>query len=337
MSRHFRTAIVCTALAVLFISAAAGTRAVSREASFVLEKTIPLKGAPGTLDHLVIDAGRQRLLVANKANDTLDIVDLKGGTLLKQVAGQQGVQGVAYSADLDRVFVGLGSGGFCNVFDGNDYKLVKTVKFQDDADNVRYIPRTQTVYVVHAESALGVIDAKSYQVRADVKLPAAAEGMQAETHRPRLYLATPQPPQIIVLDTDKNEVVGRYPVRGGGKPYSLAMDEAGKRLFVGCRKPAAVIALDCDSGKEVASVPIPNGVDDLVFDGTRKRLYASCGEGFLAVLRQNGGGYELLEKIPTVKDAKTCCFAEAEGRLYLAVPRQPGKEGPEIHVYRARP
>src|SRR5262249_10743466 len=161
---------------------------------------------------------------------------------------------------------------FCNVFDGRDYKLLKTIKFKDDADNVRYLARTHTVYVAHAESALGVIDANSFDVRADIKLPAGAEGLQAESQRPRIYVATPQPSQVVVIDTNKNEVVGRYPVKAG-KAFALAMDESGRRLFVACRQKPALVVLDCDSGKEVASVTIPNGVDDVVYDAARKRIY----------------------------------------------------------------
>src|SRR5437763_10309601 len=87
-------------------------------AELELVQTIPLKGKPGNLDHLALDSKRDRLLIANKANDTLDVVDLKSGTLLKQVPNQTGVQGIAYAADLDRVYAGLASNGLCNVLDG---------------------------------------------------------------------------------------------------------------------------------------------------------------------------------------------------------------------------
>jgi hypothetical protein len=67
--------------------------------------------------------------------------------------------------------------------------------------------------VAHAENALGVIDAKTYALKADIKLPAAAEGFQMETKRPRIYLNTPSPSQVVVIDTEKNEVVKTYPRR----------------------------------------------------------------------------------------------------------------------------
>jgi DNA-binding beta-propeller fold protein YncE len=305
--------------------------------SLELTKTIVLKGKGGKLDHLALDAKRERLFLANTANGTMDVVNLKDGTLHTQLKGQTGIQGIAYAADLDRVFVGLGGGGLCNVFSGDEYKLLKTIKFSGDADNTRYDPATHLTFVAHDEKLLGVIDAKSYAVSPDIKLPGTGEGFQIETGRPRLYLNVPSPSQVVVIDTGKKEVIANYPVKLASGAHPLALDEANKRIFIGCRTEPMVVVLDSDTGKEITSVPIPKDVDDLYYDAKRKKLYASCGEGFLVVIRQvNADKYELAEKIPTVKQAKTSLFSEATSKLYLAVPKQEGKEGPEIHVYNVK-
>jgi DNA-binding beta-propeller fold protein YncE len=306
-------------------------------AELELVQTIVLKGKPGNLDHLALDAKRKRLFLANKANNTLDVIDLEAGKLLEQKPNQTAIQGVAYAPEVDRVFVGLGSNGLCNVFDGESYKVLKTIKFKDDADNVRYNPRTGLVYVAHAEKALGVIDAKSFALKADIKLPASAEAFQLETKRPLLHLVNPAPSQVVVIDTEKNEVVKTYPLKLAGNGHPLALDEDSHRVYVGCRKEPMIVIVDTESGKEIAGVPIPGGVDDLHLDLKRKRLYASCGEGFLVVFEQKDADHlEVVEKIATVKDARTCLYVPDTKRLYLAVPRQEGKEGPEIRVYEAK-
>jgi DNA-binding beta-propeller fold protein YncE len=306
-------------------------------AELELVQTIPLKGKPGGLDHLALDGKRDRLLVANKANNTLDVVDLKAGKLLKQVPNQTGVQGVAYAADLDRVYVGLGTNGLCNILDGDSYKAVKTIKFADDCDNVRYNPKTQLVYVAHAESSLGVINAKTNALKADIKLPGGAEAFVIEANRPRLYVNIPSPCQVAVIDIEKNEVIANYPVKTAGNTHPLALDEANHRLYIGARKEPKVVILDTESGKEVDSVAIPEGVDDLFLDSGRKRIYVSCGEGFIAVLKVTDADHiEVMEKIPTAKGAKTSFYVPETGRLYLAVPRQEGKDGPEVRVYQAK-
>ena len=108
---------------------------------------------------------------------------------------------------------------------------------------------------------------------------------------------TPSPSQVHVIDTTKNAVAASYPLKKAAANYTLALDEANHRVFVGCRKPAMVVVLDSETGKELAGVPIPTDTDDLFFDGKRKRLYAACGEGYLAVIRQiDADRYELQDR-----------------------------------------
>ncbi len=312
-----------------------GTIPAADAPSLELVQTIPLKGKAGKLDHLALDAKRERLLLANKVNGTLDVVDLKAGKLLKQVIGQTGIQGVAYAADLDRVFVGLGSGGLCNVFEGGDYKPVKTIKFNDDADNVRYDAVRKQVYVAHAEKALGVVDAKTFAVKTDLKLPGPAEGFQVAAGKPLLYMVITTPAEVAVIDVDKLEITVAHPLKLAAGGHPLALDDTNKRVFIGCRKAPKMVVMDSDSGKEITAIDIPGEVDDIYYDAKRKQLYASCGEGYLAIIKQKDADtYEVVKKIETAKGAKTSLFDPETNRIFLAVPRQPGQAAPEIRVYK---
>jgi DNA-binding beta-propeller fold protein YncE len=146
---------------------------------------------------------------------------------------------------------------------------------------------------------------------------------------------------VVVIDTDKDEVIGRFPVAPAGVNAAVAVDEPNHRLFVGCRKDPSLVIMDSDTGKIVASVPIPGDVDNLSFDSRLGRIYASCGEGAIAVIRQiDSDRYESLATIPTVEGARTSVFNADDAHLYLAVPRRadrPGQENPLVWVYRARP
>ena len=85
------------------------------------------------------------------------MVDLKAGTLMKQIPDQIKVSGVAYAGDLDMIFVGNG-GGVCNGIDGKDYKTVFSTK-AEKADNVYYHSGNKLVYVAHGET-VSVLDAR---------------------------------------------------------------------------------------------------------------------------------------------------------------------------------
>ncbi len=206
-----------------------------------------------------------------------------------------------------------------------------------DADNVRYNPDTGLVYVGHGEKTLTVFDAKTYEVKATVKLPGQPEGFQLDPARSRAYVNTVRPSAVAVIDLGKHEMVAKYVPAAASDSYPMALDRETQRIFVGCRKPAVVLALDATTGKELWTVEIPADIDDLFHDAKRKRLYASCGEGVLAVLEEKGGRFEVVERVPTAKLARTCLFDPESGRLFLGVPRQAGNPGPEIRVYQARP
>jgi DNA-binding beta-propeller fold protein YncE len=334
-SRRIGQGIPAVIVALLFALQEAVAAAAEGPATLELVQKIALGGPAGRLDHLALDTKNARLFVANLSNKSLDVVDLRAGKLVKQVTGQNKIQGIAYDPDLDRIFVGNGGDGVCNALDGRSYELLHTIKLPA-ANNVRYDRRTRQVYVGHAENSLTAFDAKTFKVRATIKLPAPPKAFQLDPTRPRLYVNTTPPSQLVEIDTDKNEVVARHPLTASN--FALALDSEGRRFFVGCREKPMIVVLDANTGKKVAEVEVPRDIDDLFFDAKRKRLYATCGEGFLVVVREKSGdGYEAIDKVPTAKVARTSFFDPDTGRLYVGMPGQEGGEGPHVRVYQAKP
>jgi DNA-binding beta-propeller fold protein YncE len=293
---------------------------------------IALKGKAGTLDHLSADWKNSRLFVANETNDTLEVVDVINDKLLKQVSAQKKIHGIAYAADLDRIFAGNGE-GVCNAIDGKDYSLLKSIPVPR-ANSVRYDPRTQHVFV-GAGKELVVIDAKTLERVTAVKLPASAHGFQVATKRPRVFVATGAPCGVTIVDTNKNDIAAVYALEKDKGIGPVALDEPNSRIFVGLRGGGPRFAvLDLESGKEIAGMPIPEGCDDMSFDAESKRIYISCSSGSVAVIRQvDRDNYESVANVPTTRGAKTSAYDPTTRRLYVVVPRQAGKEGPEVWVY----
>ena len=297
-----------------------------------LVQTIPLAGKPGRFDHLALDTTRDRLLVANLSNDSLDVVDLTAGKLTKQITGQKKAQGVAFAPALDRIYQGNGTAGVCNVFDGTTFETLHTLKLPD-ADNVRFDPASGLVYVGHGDKALTAFDATTYTVKATIPLPGPPESFQIDAGRKRLYVNCLRPATVAVIDLATHAVVARWPLTLADANYPLALDVKGRRLFVGCRKKPMVVVLDAATGKELAGVDIPGDTDDLFYDPALKRLYVSCGEGFVDVIeRHEADHYQLRERIPTRSGARTSFFSAELNEFYLAVPQR-GQHDAEIRVF----
>ena len=60
----------------------------------VLERKIPLGEVRGRIDHLAIDLDRDRLFVAELGNNSLGVVDLAAGKLLRRIGELDEPQGV---------------------------------------------------------------------------------------------------------------------------------------------------------------------------------------------------------------------------------------------------
>ena len=322
-----------TSLVLFTLLVAAGPASADEPKTLKLVKTIPLTGKPGRFDHLALDAKGERLFIANLSNDSLDVVDLKAGRVVKQLTGQKKAQGVAFASALNRIYQGNGTDGVCNVFDGTTFEPLHTLKLPD-ADNVRIDPASGLVYVGHAEAMLTAFDAKTYAVKAAIKLPGAPESFQIDAARKRMYVNCLKPATVAVIDLVKHEIIARYPLTKADANYPMTLDVDGQRIFIGCRKEPMVVVLDAATGKELAGIPIPGDIDDLFYDAKRKRLYASCGEGTLAVLQDGKNGFEVVEKIPTRKLARTCLFDPHSDRLFVVLPRTDDTTTAELRVYR---
>jgi DNA-binding beta-propeller fold protein YncE len=327
--------VTLTALAAALTAyASAPARAADAE-PLVLVQTIQLKGAVGNLDHLAVDARGGRLFVANKANNTLDVVDLKAGRLVKQIPDQIKVSGVAYARDLDMIFVGNG-GGVCNGIDGKDYHVVFSTK-AEKADNVYYHSGNKLVYVAHGDT-VSVLDAKTGEVKHRIATGGKTEEFRVDKKANKLFINMRSPSVVAVIDLDKDKVVERFKLTKTESNGPLAYDDKAGLLFVGCGgKAPMIIVVDAKTGMELSTVVIPAGIDNLHFDSKRKRLYASCGEGAVAVVEMKGDQCALIAKVETPKRAKTSIYHSGSGRLYVGAPRLEGTEAPQVLVFEARP
>jgi hypothetical protein len=102
-----------------------------------------------------------------------------------------------------------------------------------------------------------------------------------------LCVGLPDRKQIAVIDREKKEVVQTWPLQHRGN-FPMALDETNHRLFVGFRDPARRVAFDTSNGAVVSDIEISSDTDDLFYDSKRKRIYISCGEGFVDVVEPSG-------------------------------------------------
>ena len=299
-----------------------------------LEKTIQLPDVQGRIDHMSIDVKGQRLFVSALGNNTVEVIDLKAGKRANTISGLKEPQGVLYVPGSGRLYVASSKDGTVKIFDATQLKLLKTVEYSDDADNLRYDSSRERIYVGFGDGALGELDSDGKKI-GEIKLDSHPESFQLEKNSARIYVNLPKSRKIAVLDREKGTVLTTWGTGMSFNNYPMALDEQNHRLFVVTRLPARLLVMDTSSGKTVQTLSAVGDCDDVFYDQSRKRIYASGGEGAISVFeQQDADHYKEVGRIATVKGARTSFFSLDLSRLYLAVRRQ-GSSTAMIQVFEA--
>ncbi len=304
-------------------------------APLALETKIPLGEVSGRIDHLGIDLKRQRLFVAELGNDSLGVVDLAAGKVLRTIAGMSEPQGVAYVSFADSVYVANGGDGSVRVLRADDLAQTGRIELGNDADNVRVDAPRNRVVVGYGKGALAVIDPVSRAKTANLQLKGHPEGFQLDEAGSQVFVNVPDVREIEVVDL-ASKASRSLSTQGAGSNFPMAIDQDAHRVLVVFRGPPSLMALSSQDGRIVAKTQTCGDADDVFVDAKRHRVYVSCGEGVVDVLEQDGSGYRRLARVPTLSGARTSLFAPELDRLFVAV-RARSNEPAAIWVFRPVP
>jgi DNA-binding beta-propeller fold protein YncE len=301
-----------------------------------LEAKIPLGNVNGRIDHMAVDIARQRLFVAELGNDSVGIVDLNGRKVMRTLDGMKEPQGVAYLPSTDTLYVANGGDGSVRLFRGPDYAPAGRIDLGDDADNIRLDVPANQVIVGYGSGGLAVIDPASAKKIADIRLSVHPEAFQLEPSGNRIWVNLPKTQAIAVVDRQSGKQTATWPTRIAGGNFPMALDPVARHVLVAFRSPAKLGAFSMDDGSVIASPDICGDADDLFVDAKRRRVYISCGQGFIDVLDSVQGPYRRIARIATVAGARTSLFVPEMDRLMLAVRASAG-EPAAIWVYEPMP
>jgi hypothetical protein len=306
-----------------------------QDAPLVLERAIALEHVGGRIDHMAVDLGRRRLIVAELGNGTVEIIDLDAGRVLHRIAGLSSPQGVGYAAAADRIVVASAGDGTVRLFRGDDFAPAGLVPLGDDADNVRIATPSGHAVVGYGDGGLAVIDPATATVVSKVKLPAHPEGFQLARDGGRAYVNLPDAHHVAVVDLGAGASVGTWRIPDGAANFPMALAGDDSAVAVVFRSPPRLVLLAPQSGAVTADLATCGDADDVFFDMRRGRIYVSCGAGSVDVFARDGTALRPLGRIATSGGARTALFVPELDRLFVAA--RAGIVGGEARILVLRP
>jgi len=303
-------------------------------APLVLETTIPLPNVSGRIDHIAVDLGRKRLFIAEVGNNTLDAIDFTTQKSVHRIVGLDEPQGVVYLPGSDLIIVANGGDGAVRFFSGADFSPRGVVALGDDADNVRADARNGHVIVGYGDGGLAVIDPLKPAKLADISLSGQPESFRLSLSSGRVFVNVPRASKIATIDLASGKVLANWTPQGLQSNFPMNLDEAGHAVIVVFRNPARLALFDMATGTQIAATDTCGDSDDVFFDEKRRRIYVSCGAGFIDVFQREPAALIRLARLATPSGARTSLFVPELDRLFLAVRAGLLGSTASIQVYR---
>jgi DNA-binding beta-propeller fold protein YncE len=281
-----------------------------------------------------IDLKDQIAYLAALGNNTVEAVDLKSGKILHSISGLSEPQGVVYIPKHHELFVANGGTGECIFYDATTWQKVGSIKYDDDADDVRYDAGSDRIYVGYGSGDIGIIDVTTHKKIADIALPAHPESFQLDTKEGKIWINLPGSGMIGVADLKTNKLVAQWKKFLPRANFPMAYDSVQHRVMVGYRIPATLKVLDSHSGKEIFSSGMVGDVDDFYWDENTKQILISGGGGSINIFKQTGANvYKQVADIKTRNGARTSLWVP-ELRLFLIAARAADGKPATLLVYR---
>jgi len=172
---------------------------------------------------------------------------------------------------------------------------------EETGDSVGYIPNTTGVHGIAFDKELNkgytsngrlnnvtVFDLKTNSILEQIATGENPDAINYEPYTKTIITCNGRSKSLSIIDAKTNKVIGTVDV--GGKPEEAVSDGNGK-LFVNIEDKNEIVAVDMKTKKVKSHWPLapaeePTG---LAIDRSTNRLFAGCGNKFLAVVDASNG------------------------------------------------
>ena len=225
---------------------------------------------------------------------------------------------------------GFSSSPQVTMFDTKTLKVLKRIEVGDARpDGIVFDPYNERVYIFsHPTKNATVIDAKTGDVVGTIDLGGTPEEAVPDGKGTLYDVMQDSRGSVAVVNVTTMKTVTHYPLGDAGRCNGLALDAAHHVLFAACASSggaaepgqpgkAVMVVLSATDGKILDRFPLPGGSDGAVFNPATGEAFATLGNGYLAVVKENSPtSFELEQTLPTMMGARTITLDASTGHIF---------------------
>ena len=248
-------------------------------------KDIYAADTPGNLSPVVRNFPARIYVPSTQAN-TLTVIDQKTYKVIATYRVGKQPQHVTPSYDLKTLWVLNDLNDTLMDVDPKTSQIRRSIKVQDPY-NMYYTPDGKFAIVVAERlQRLNFLDAATMKLKNSLQVPCrGVDHVDFSADGTYLIASCEFAGAVIKVDVEKQTVLGRLALNGGGMPQDVKLSPDGSVFYVADMDANGVHMLDGDNFKEIGFVPTGKGAHGLYVSRDSKWLYVSNrGEGSISVI-----------------------------------------------------
>src|SRR5215203_1031709 len=299
-----------------------------------LEKTIEMPGVSGRIDHMAFNLKDRVLYVAALGNNTVEVVDLLKGTVIKSIKGIEEPQGIAFIPEQNEIVIASGGNGDCVFLNAGTFENISTIQLGADAYIFRYDAVERKIYVGYGNGGIALIDPIAHKHIRNVKLAAHPESFQLDQKNNKMYVNIPDDRSIFVIDLKTFSLLDTWKVDNYRSNFPMTLDTSGNLVFIGYRRPPKLVSYDVKNGNQISTNELVGDIDDIFYYADKQEIIASGGDGSINIFkRENATNFKKVADIPTREGARTSLLIPSL-QMFILTERASGGKPATIAVYK---
>ena len=282
----------------------------------------------GGFDHAAYHPANGCLYVAHTINNALDVIDCHSDRYLRSIPDLTGVAGALVYADKGLIFTsnrGENTVGIFHSHADEEHGLVK-VPVGIRPNGLSFDPVRGHLLAANAGDpsipgsfTLSLVSVTYGKMVASIPVPGRTRWTLFDRQADAFYVNITDPAQIVVVDGNQVDRIGRVIPMPAAGPHGLDLDDRTGRLFCAC-DGKVLVTLAAQSGQVQSQLPLSEPPDVIFYNPALHHLYVASGDpGVIDVFDTNE--MRLLQTVSTEKGAHTIGFDSDRNKIYAFLPQ----------------